>query len=260
MNHLQWGALLQPAINGTHCRIISTANGHIDGCEVAPRCRSWRGPHVLCPSWLQTEWKAVSVVFRCCRCNAIQCESAASWANTWSHWVRSAGSVQSPALLLHWPFWCVSSAARQEEFNPALVIAMKSWMTLKIVLQWVVVVTLGYLTVQKAYSNSVRQIIHCYRTFFRKSLERRQKKINRFWRVFRALGEFISTYCFHYWFCLCYWVCDVLTSITSILDIPNLTTRSLSDKHIGIQHRRPQHARPWTRTRTRKHNAHTQQT
>ena len=64
--------------------------------------------------------------------------------------------------------------------------------------------------------------------------------------MFYTLWEFISTYCFHYWFCLCCLVCDVLTSITSILDILNPTTHLLTDEDIGAQHRQP-------RTHTRGH-------
>lgn len=102
MNHLQWGTLLQP-INGTYCRIISTTNGHID---------MWSSPSslvltraTLALPLLIANWVEVCFVVLLVMLYSVL--RAASWANTWSYWMRSAGSVQSPALLLERSFWCV---------------------------------------------------------------------------------------------------------------------------------------------------------
>lgn len=63
-------------------------------------------------------------------------------------------------------------------------------MTLRVDLLLVVIITLGYLTVQRAHSNNVRQLIHQV-TLFRNSLSADRKKNDRYW-------EFITIYCFHY--------------------------------------------------------------
>lgn len=97
-----------------------------------------------------------------------------------------------------------------------------------------VIATLGRLTVQRAFSNNVMEIIRQCRIILRTSGEQTEKKINQFWCLFYTLGEFISAYCLHNWFCLCGSVCDVLTSITSILDILNPAAHILS----GVRHRR----------------------
>lgn len=234
MNHLQWGALLQPAINGTYCRIVSIINGHIDRCE-APHCRSWRGAQLLCPCWLQIEVCVCHVVTVVMLYSVLR---AQSWANIWSHRMRSAGSVESPDLLLEWSFWCVPSATCQEEFNPALVKAMKSWMTLKVDLQLVVIITLGCHAVQKAYISQR----HCARTFFRKSPEHRQEELTDSGAHFTPAENIliVSTIDF-----ACAAQCVVLTSITSILDIRNLTIHILSDEHFGTH----THARRSARNR-----------